>query len=66
VRIDVRFDEARHPQPDDGNGFSAREAAKAGRPFQRFDARRGDRRGLALPSHGAGAAHGRVMRLAAR
>ena len=39
VRIDVRFDEGTGilSLSDSGNGFSAREAAKAGRPFQRFD-----------------------------
>ena len=39
VRIDVRFEEGAGilSLSDSGKGFSAREAAVAGRPFQRFD-----------------------------
>ncbi|HWA69351.1 MAG TPA: ATP-binding protein [Rhizomicrobium sp.] len=39
VRADIRFEEGAGvvTLSDSGKGFSAREAAKAGRPFQRFD-----------------------------
>jgi signal transduction histidine kinase len=80
VRIDVRFEEGAGilSLSDSGKGFSSREAAVAGRPFQRFDragAMTGAGLGLAIAMElarrmggtmrlaGGGQAQGSVMEL---